>query len=70
MYHTAMRTNKMYFRLLLMCSCAGGYTRYLLSSYVGVPQAAKTENPLAASLPSGLTLMSKMNVAVLKYLLT
>ena len=54
-----------------MYSSAGGYTRYLLSSYVhvGVPQAAKTEVHSVASLPSGL-LMSKMNVAVLKYLYT
>ena len=49
-----------------MYSSAGGYTRLLLS-YVGdMPQAEKTEDPSAASLPSGL-LMSKMNVAVLKY---
>ena len=54
-----------------MYSSAGGYTRYLLSSYVhvGVPQAAKTEDHSVVSLPSGL-LMSKMNVPVLKYLFT
>ena len=52
-----------------MYSSAFGYIRYLLSSYVGVLQAERTEDPSAASLPPGL-LMSKMNVAVLKYLYT
>ena len=50
-----------------MYSSAGGYIRYLLSSYIGVPQAEKTKDPSAASHPSCL-LMSKMNVAVFKYL--